>query len=109
MSLYEFHAEGDLEDPPPPVPHTTLWKSGVDGYHTYRIPALVVTDAGTLLAFCEGRRGSSADAGDIDLITRRSSDGGRTWSETTSCGTTGRTPAATPVRWSIARRATSCC
>ena len=35
---------------------TNLWHSGEGGYHTYRIPALVVTTQGTLLAFCEGRR-----------------------------------------------------
>ena len=56
-----------------------LWTSGVDGYHTYRIPALAVTAAGTVLAFCEGRMGSMSDTGDIDLLLKRSEDGGRTW------------------------------
>jgi sialidase-1 len=51
-----------------------------DGYHTYRIPALLVTREGTFLAFCEGRKGSQSDAGDIDLLVKRSSDGGKTWS-----------------------------
>lgn len=54
--------------------------SGQDGYHTYRIPALIVTPNGTLLAFCEGRKNSPADHGDIDLMLKRSTDGGRTWS-----------------------------
>jgi sialidase-1 len=40
-----------------------------------------VTQSGALLAFCEGRRLSAADTGDIDLIVKRSEDGGRTWSE----------------------------
>jgi sialidase-1 len=57
-----------------------LYASGDAGRHTYRIPALAVTTRGTLLAFCEGRRGSSSDAGDIDLMLRRSTDGGRSWS-----------------------------
>ncbi len=52
---------------------------GRDGYHTYRIPSLLVTKAGTLLAFCEGRKNSAADAGDIDLLLKRSTDNGRTW------------------------------
>lgn len=57
-----------------------VFVAGIDGYHTYRIPALLVTQKGTLLAFCEGRKGSQSDAGDIDLLVKRSSDGGKTWS-----------------------------
>ena len=59
---------------------STLWRSGQDGYHTYRIPALVVTTAGAVLAFCEGRRDSRHDHGDIDLLVRRSEDNGESWS-----------------------------
>jgi len=58
-----------------------VFVSGEDGYHTYRIPALCVTKKGTLLAFCEGRRNSSSDSGDIDLLVKRSFDGGKTWSK----------------------------
>ena len=65
----------------PVLTQTTLWRSGLGGYHTYRIPALVVTRAGTVLAFCEGRRHSRHDHGDIDLLVRRSVDGGESWSE----------------------------
>ena len=61
---------------------TPLWVSGQGGYHTYRIPALVVSTQGTILAFCEGRRDSRSDSGKIDLLLRRSSDGGRNWGET---------------------------
>ena len=63
-----------------------LWVGGTDSgagvYHTYRIPALVVTPRGTLVAICEGRRESHHDVGLIDLVVRRSEDGGRTWSDT---------------------------
>ena len=59
---------------------TDAFVSGADGYHTYRIPALLVTSKGTLLAFCEGRKGGRSDTGDIDLLVKRSADGGRTWS-----------------------------
>jgi sialidase-1 len=58
-----------------------LFTASDDGYHTFRIPALIVTRAGTVLAFCEGRKASRSDHGDIDLVMRRSTDGGRTWSE----------------------------
>ncbi len=58
----------------------SVFVSGADGYHTYRIPSLLVTKKGTLLAFCEGRKNSRSDSGDIDLLCKRSEDGGRTWS-----------------------------
>jgi sialidase-1 len=57
-----------------------LFQSGQGGYFSYRIPALIATKKGTLLAFCEGRRQSGADSGDIDLLWRRSFDNGKTWS-----------------------------
>jgi len=63
-----------------PAPcETDIFVSGQGGYHTYRIPAIVVSQAGTILAFCEGRKHSSSDSGDIDLLLRRSFDNGRTW------------------------------
>ena len=58
-----------------------LWQSGMDGYDTYRIPAVVVTTNGTLLAFCEGRKNSRSDTGNIDLLVKRSQDQGKTWSQ----------------------------
>src|SRR5882724_11392530 len=56
-----------------------VFRAGEGGYHTYRIPALIVSPKGTLLAFCEGRRNSASDTGDIDVLLRRSFDGGKTW------------------------------
>ena len=64
-------------------PATDVFTSGVGGYHTYRIPSLLVTPRGALLAFCEGRKTGSSDHGDIDLLMRRSDDGGRAWGPTT--------------------------
>jgi len=60
---------------------TDLFVSGKGGYDTYRIPSLVVTGKGSVLAFCEGRKASRSDTGDIDMLVRRSSDGGRTFSQ----------------------------
>jgi len=57
-----------------------LFARGQDGYHTFRIPALAVTTKGTVLAFAEGRKKSGGDAGKIDLLVRRSTDNGTTWS-----------------------------
>ncbi|MGW0834271.1 sialidase family protein [Streptomyces prunicolor] len=53
--------------------------SGSGGYDTYRIPATVTTDQGTVLAFAEGRHNSAGDTGNIDVVLRRSGDGGCTW------------------------------
>ena len=58
----------------------SVFVSGEDGYHTYRIPALLCTPRRTLLAFCEGRKQSRSDDGDNDLLVKRSTDGGETWS-----------------------------
>ncbi len=58
----------------------TVYESGSGGYHTYRIPALGVTTKGTILAFCEGRE-NKGDAGNIDILLKRSTDNGKTWSD----------------------------
>lgn len=64
----------------PELESVAVYRAGEGGYHTYRIPSLLVAPGGTLLAFAEGRKGGAGDAGDIDLVFRRSSDGGKTWS-----------------------------
>ncbi len=62
-----------------PPAREDLFISGEDGYAAYRIPALLADGKGVLLAFCEGRKRSFADDGDIDILLRRSEDGGRSW------------------------------
>ena len=59
------------------IHRTVLWEKGTGKYNNYRIPSIIVTQKGTLLAFCEGREGG--DAGNIDLLLKRSEDGGKTW------------------------------
>ncbi|ATL31930.1 sialidase family protein [Streptomyces formicae] len=64
----------------PPFEQQVLFRASQDpGYACYRIPAVVKTTKGTLLAFAEGRVNDCSDAGDIDLVLKRSHDGGRTW------------------------------
>ncbi len=58
----------------------TVFESGQDGYHTFRIPSLITTNEGTLIAFCEGRVNSGSDSGDIDMVMKKSTDNGLTWS-----------------------------
>lgn len=56
-----------------------VFTEGEAGYAGFRIPAIVRMADGTLAAFAEARRNDKRDAGDIDLVMRRSADGGRTW------------------------------
>jgi sialidase-1 len=58
---------------------TILWTGGVGGYATYRIPGIVSTKRGVLLAYSSARMGTS-DWADIDIVMRRSIDRGNTWS-----------------------------
>lgn len=59
---------------------TPVFISGQDGYESYRIPAIINVPNGDLLAFCEGRVHHAGDFGDIDIVMKRSTDSGKTWS-----------------------------
>lgn len=56
-----------------------LFAENTDGFVSYRIPGMVVTAKGTVLAYCEARKFSGADWGEIEVHLRRSTDGGRTF------------------------------
>lgn len=56
-----------------------VFEAGTNGVALYRIPGVVVTAKGTVLAYCEARKSSGADWGEIEVHLRRSSDGGRMW------------------------------
>tara|TARA_B100000900_G_scaffold408605_1_gene423117 strand:+ start:2085 stop:3188 length:1104 start_codon:yes stop_codon:yes gene_type:complete len=58
-----------------------VFKSGEDGYKCFRIPTILKSKNGTLLAFAEGRKNSCSDTGDIDLVLKKSFDNGSTWSD----------------------------
>ena len=58
---------------------TDLFEAGKDGYTLYRIPGIVVTAKGTVLAYCEARKHTGNDWDEIDIMLRRSTDGGKTW------------------------------
>jgi sialidase-1 len=71
-----------VEQPTPEIPgfeQTDLFIGHQGGFHTSRIPVLITTQKGTILAFVEGRKDSGSDHGDHDILLRRSSDGGKTW------------------------------
>ncbi|HET6859024.1 MAG TPA: sialidase family protein [Streptomyces sp.] len=73
------------------------YRSGDSGYHTFRIPAALQVPGGALLAFAEGRWNSAADNGDIDLVLRRSLDGGCTWQPLQSVADAGTDTVGNPV------------
>jgi len=56
-----------------------VFRGGTDGYFAYRIPSLLVVPNGDLLVLCEARKNNLSDDGDIDLVMKRSKDGGATW------------------------------
>ena len=61
------------------IERTVLFEEETDGFRLYRIPGIVVTAQGTALAYCEARKFTVADRGEIEIHLRRSTDGGRTW------------------------------
>jgi len=81
----------DVEAPPPPPPanvgnqqlissvEADIYSKGTEGYSCFRIPAIIETKKGTLLAFAEARKDNCNDNGNIDLVVKRSSDGGKSW------------------------------
>jgi sialidase-1 len=56
-----------------------VFEGGQNDYALYRIPGIVVTAKGTVLAYCEARRTGKSDWDTIDILLRRSTDGGRTF------------------------------
>jgi sialidase-1 len=80
MALALWQA-GNARADDPALLRTTVYRAGEAAAHTYRIPSLLVTAKGTLLAIAEARRVGSGDAGDVDLVVKRSEDQGRTWSD----------------------------
>ncbi|GGO80030.1 sialidase family protein [Wenjunlia tyrosinilytica] len=73
------------------------FRAGTEGYASFRIPAVLATRGGTVLAFAEGRRDGADDFGDIDIVLKRSTDGGRTWGPLTPVSTNGHDLAGNPA------------
>lgn len=71
-----------LTNPPPSrlPPFVMVFQGGVDGYTCFRIPAMVTTANGTVIAMSDGRIGSCGDIPTpLDLVIKRSFDNGQTW------------------------------
>jgi len=61
------------------VEHQEIFVPGEQEGRGYRIPAMVVLPGDIILAFCESRIDAMSDIGDIDIVMKRSVDGGKTW------------------------------
>ena len=65
-----------------PLPTRALFDTGYHGAESYRIPSLLTLDSGVVLAGADQRVSIPNDApNDINLVMRRSLDGGQTWEE----------------------------
>jgi sialidase-1 len=60
-----------------------LFTAGDGGFKIFHIPGIAVTARGTVLAWCEARK-KGGDWDQIEILLRRSTDGGKTWSESQS-------------------------
>jgi len=65
----------------PLLEKSEVFPPGFNGIARYRIPGIVVTPKGTVLAYCEARKNNSSDWGEIEVHLRRSIDGGKTWAD----------------------------
>lgn len=88
----------------PPQPGQTdngfnyLFKENTGSYEIYRIPAIVKAKTGTVLAFAEARKKrSNGDSGDIDMVLKRSGDGGKTWGSLITIWNDGLNTCGNPV------------
>ena len=63
----------------PLLEKSILFTERSDGFTLYRIPGIVVTAKGSVLAYCEARKFTDADRGEIEIHLRRSTDGGKTF------------------------------
>lgn len=79
------------------ITYATVFERGAHGYDTFRIPTLARAVDGTVLAFAEGRRHDPGDDGDIDVVLRRSTDGGASWGPLQVVCRNGADKASNPV------------
>ena len=77
---------------------TIVFEPNKSTYASIRIPALVITLKGTLLAFAEGRVDTASDWAEMDLLMRRSTNGGKTWEAgTVIAPRQGKSPTSNPT------------
>ncbi len=80
LILLSLAASSSAQADEPFLQKSVLFEERTDGFTLYRIPGIVVTAKGTVLVYCEARKFSDADRGEIEIHLRRSTDGGETFS-----------------------------
>jgi hypothetical protein len=87
-----LHAQGLFEK-------TELFVGGQDNYNTYRIPSLVRSKTGTVLAFSEGRKDMGGDGGPTDIVLKRSLGNAGKWSPAFASAHDGGRSRKTTMMW----------
>jgi sialidase-1 len=82
-------ASSPLTSDKPMLTKLDLFENEMGGNKGYRIPGIVVTTKGTILAYCEARRDALGDWGEITTMLRRSTDGGKTFDKARQIAHTG--------------------
>lgn len=75
---------------------TTVFSQGMAGSNCYRIPSIIRSSKGTLLAFSEQRMNNCGDNGNNNIVLRRSLDDGKTWGDIISVAKSGGRPFSNP-------------
>lgn len=86
----------------------TIFEKNTDKWQIFRIPALLRAENGDIIAYCEARRDGAADYGCIDLVQRRSTDGGRSWGEIETVESDGKNTFGNPCPVSLAEDGRIC-
>jgi len=81
ISLLTAQSTGEAPGKKGVLQQDVLFRSGEASYFCFRIPAIIVSGKGTILAFAEARKTNCEDWDQIDLVMKRSENGGRTWSD----------------------------
>lgn len=71
-----------------------LWSVTDSSHNNFRIPSIIVTKKNTILAFAEGRE--AGDSGNIDILLKRSTDNGKSWSKQTTVWNDGENTCGNP-------------
>lgn len=106
FSCMKGEAQSGAKNIFPEFPKYTVFSAGDDNVNSYRIPSLLTSKDGSLLVFCEARRESWKDKSRTDIVVKRSTDNGRTWSvmQDLTQGTTGAYMDPTPLLDSVTGR-----